>query len=70
MKLTRQQITALRDAESKHQIGWLPSAGSASLARELAKDGLLCRAGVSVMPPHTLYVLTKAGRDALAATSN
>lgn len=66
-KLTDGQRTALELAAYKTTGGdtWRPQHGYYEIAEYLKRQGLLLNAGISAMPPHKLYVISDAGREAL-----
>lgn len=63
--MTALEFEALQ-AASVAVRSWLPDRKRIAAAKRLAKRGLLKECGISVVPPHTLYVITDAGRTALA----
>lgn len=64
-KLDRDVLRAVSREEDANCHGWRPWRGSYARAQRLAKKGLLQKAGISVMPPHVVYVMTDEGRREL-----
>lgn len=65
MKLGKNDLMVLKAAANPLASSILPWRGVMKTCRDLAQAGLLVEAGMSVMPPHTLYIITRAGRKAL-----
>ena len=63
--MTQLEKDILKAAQLSHG-GWRPWLGADYAARNLTINGFLKEAGISVMPPHTLYVITEAGEKTLA----
>lgn len=64
-KLDRDLLRAVSREEDANRGAWRPWRGSYARARRLAKEGLLQKAGICVMPPYVVYVMTDEGRREL-----
>lgn len=69
-KIDRLDEDCLCAAQREGFGAWRPWQGVYARARRLAKAGLLKEAGTAAMPPHVVYVITDAGRKALAASTS
>lgn len=65
--LDAKDIEVLRRAATSRTDTFRPWRGAFGRSSRLCREGYLKNAGSSVMPPYVTYVITDAGRRAIAA---